>query len=90
VVSAGRSRSALGAGAYFVVSDDVARSRRFNTDVPGGKTAMESEPPVAMPVQPPPVDGHKHRAVRALADGEGTPPASRLQNNPIRALLTVR
>jgi hypothetical protein len=32
---------------HFVVSDDVARSRRFCTDVPGGKTAMEGEPPVA-------------------------------------------
>ena len=32
---------------HFVVSDDVARSRRFHTDVPGGKAAMEGEPPAA-------------------------------------------
>lgn len=32
---------------HFVASDDVAGSWRFHTDVPGGKTAMEGEPPLA-------------------------------------------
>jgi hypothetical protein len=32
---------------HFVVSDHVVRSWRFYTGVPGGKTAMEGEPPVA-------------------------------------------
>jgi hypothetical protein len=32
---------------HFVVSDDVVGSWRFYTEVPGGKTAMEGEPPVA-------------------------------------------
>src|SRR5689334_5554311 len=31
---------------HFAVSDDVARSRRLYTDVPGGKTVMEGEPSV--------------------------------------------
>jgi hypothetical protein len=31
---------------HFVVSDDVAGSWRFHTDVPGGKTAIEGEPPL--------------------------------------------
>jgi hypothetical protein len=32
---------------HFVVSDDVARSRRFHTGIPGSKTAMEGKPPAA-------------------------------------------
>jgi hypothetical protein len=32
---------------HFVASDDVIRSWRCYTDVSGGKTAMEGEPPVA-------------------------------------------
>lgn len=31
---------------HFVVSDDVARSRRFYTDVLGGEAVMEGEPSV--------------------------------------------
>jgi hypothetical protein len=32
---------------HFAVSDDVVGSWRFYTDVPGGKTAMEGDPPLA-------------------------------------------
>jgi len=32
---------------HFVVSDDMVGSRRFYTDVPGGKAAIEGEPPLA-------------------------------------------
>ena len=32
---------------HFVVSDDMVGSWRFYTDVPGGKTAIEGEPPLA-------------------------------------------
>jgi catechol 2,3-dioxygenase-like lactoylglutathione lyase family enzyme len=31
---------------HFIVSDDVARSRRFYTDVLGGETVMEGEPTI--------------------------------------------
>ena len=32
---------------HFVVSDDMVGSWRFYADVPGGKTAIEGEPPVS-------------------------------------------